>query len=232
MDGKLTRFFFTLAFAVGVTAHVHAIPQLRLQSISGGAEIADVTIIDGDVDGPETDLNSASGVILFSGALAGWNMNITSAFSKPFAGSELEPLLDLNSVSYSSEAGGTLNIWLTDTGFGPHSSAHVLAAIGGTTFGNVTFKAYYDESNTAFGTAHEITHQSFSPLAFAGETAGQLSADTPYSLTLLVSVLHQGAQMTSFDATVKVPEPSSLLLLGLGLLAFAVQSRNLRAKRA
>jgi hypothetical protein len=231
MDGNFYRGFLTLALALGVATQAQAIPQLRLQSSAG----ADVTVADGDTTGPDVDLSSTDGVILFSGAIAGWNMNISSGFSKPFLGSAVEPWLDLNSANFSSLAGGTLNLWLTDTDFGPHSNgAHVLAAIGGTTWGNVTFRTFYDESNVAFGTAHEITSQSFSPLAFAGAIGGELSSATAYSLTMLVTLVHQGAQMTSFDATVQVPEPSSMLLLSAGLLGigFTLRRRGLAASRA
>src|SRR5262245_38290472 len=136
MERTLSRGFL-VALALGLASQAHAIPTLRLQSSAGG----DVTIADGDSSGAEIDLSPQSGVILFSGAIAGWNLNITSGFSKPFLGSEIEPWLDLNSANFSSLEGGVLNLWLTDTDFGPHSNAaHVLAAIGGTTFGTVTFK--------------------------------------------------------------------------------------------
>lgn len=228
MDSKFFRAAIGLTLGLGIATSAHAIPQLRLESSAGG----DVTIADGDATGPEIDLNSEAGVILFSGGIAGWTMNITSGFSKPFLGSSLAPWLDLASANFTSHGGGTLNIWLTDTDFGPHSdAAHVMAAIGGTTSGNVTFKTYYDDNNAAFGTTHELTSMSFAPeyQAFSGALGAELVSAKPYSLTMLVTLVHEGFEISSFDATTKVPEPSSLLLLGAGLLGLGGAVRRRRS---
>src|SRR5687767_6927901 len=159
MDSNLYRGFLTLALTLGVAAQAHAIPQLRLESSAG----SDLLVMD---DGAG-DSNPDAGAVTFIGPILGWNMNVTSGFSWPVVGTELEPELDLSSFNASSSAGGTLNVWLTDTGFGPASNAaHVLSAIGGTTQGTVTFRTFYDTTNTAFGMQHELSNQLFSPVGF------------------------------------------------------------------
>jgi hypothetical protein len=41
---------------------------------------------------------------------------------------------------------------------------------------------------------------------------------TPYSLTVEIDINHSTAGNISFDAELRVPEPSVILLLGLGLM--------------
>lgn len=212
---------FVLMFGL---ARANAIPMLRLTTDAG----SDVTITDGGVG----DISAAGdGVVVFSGWLAGWDINVTTGLSKPALGTEFAPILDLNSVNVSSRgAAGTINIWLTDTDFAPLSDSRAKADIGGTASGNVRLQTFFDDANVAFGQGHALTDQSFSSSPFSGSAMGVLSSLNPYSLTLLVSIFHDGTrpgQVSSFDATL-VPEPSSLLLAGIGLfaMAFVMRRRN------
>jgi len=108
--------------------------------------------------------------------------------------------------------------------------------VGGTTSGIVNLQAYLDGSNKIFGTATSLG--SLGPFiggaygsAFSDTIGGQVNATAPFSLTILGDVTHQYAGATSFNASLNaVPEPTTIILLGSGLIGMGILSLRKKIK--
>ena len=221
----LARLLLASVLALSVATTVNALPVLRLTT-SGGAS---ATISDGGAG----DVNGAAGAVTFVNGLGSdWFVNVTTGLSKPILGAANAPELDISSVNVSAMPGaGWLDIELTDTGFTPTAGALFLAAIGGTTAGSISYQTYLDSGNTEFAKTTALTSIGGVGPAFSATTYSVLTSAVTYSLTLVVRITHTGSstiQASSFDALLKVPEPGTLLLLGSGMLAFAMVTRRRR----
>jgi len=72
-----------------------------------------------------------------------------------------EPISSIGSTDCRAP-GRSITLELTDTDFGPQpNAAHVGTVIGGTTYGNVTFRSFFDAANQAFGQGLELTSDTF-----------------------------------------------------------------------
>lgn len=216
----------TLILLLGAATQAQAIPMLRLTTDTGS-----VTVIDGAAN----DANAVDGAVVFLGELDGWTVNVTTGLSKPLIGSDIEPSLDLNSVNVNSTGAGNLRIELTDTDFMLTGETMASAAIGGVTDGLLSYRTFFDASNTAFGQSESSLLNdlgTFGPnAAFSSGASSAFLAPALYSLTMLIDIAHTSPfNVTSFNATLKVPEPSSIALLGAGLLMLAGVSRRRRAR--
>jgi hypothetical protein len=210
-------------------------------SLSDTADLASVTIHD---NGPG-DLNPTTGVLLFSGTVGEFAINVTTGESKPVLGNGSLPEMDLNSVNtkLSGSKADTLIIKLTDTDWSPTKTSTILTqSVGGTlnhSITSATFNTYIDPKNNEFGTGAGTikgTALTFTSSAFSGMndlTYGALSG--PYSVTQVVTIVAgAGLGTVSYDfALTPVPEPSSLTLSGVAILAgLSLAYRRSRRKSA
>ena len=95
---------------------------------------------------------------------------------------------------------------------------------------------YLDETNSAFGTAIQLTNLGpLGPNAFSqsASDSGIVFIGGSYSLTQVITIAHTGVGTTSFDATLngagQVPEPSTIALLGLGLAGIGFSRKRKQA---
>lgn len=188
---------------------------------------------DGTASTTVTDVSN-SGMVNFTGPLGDWAANVTTGFGSPLLGTDWMDEFDLNSVNVSGGT-GSMTIMLTQTDL-TRTNAPWMAGFGGTTDGSVSFQSWIDAGNNAFGLSTLLSDsglqeggQSCNGCFSGGDSGGlgDLSLTGPYSWTIVATITHSDARkVTSFDYNVKIPEPSSLALIGLGLIGAGIASRR------
>ena len=219
------------AFLLGTVPAAHAVATLSL-SVDGGAftySCADGAACDSGVAG--------DGVVVFNGALGAFSVNVTTGITKPtLTGVPPVGLMDLNTVNVVSSNGGQLDIMFSDTGF--TQTGQIWGDFGGTlttaSGSTITGLAYFDAADVLSSavtglsaTATEFCNIGpFGPGAFAGSCPMQPTPSAPYSLSTLFQLNMTGAGSFSGDFAIRIPEPTTLALLGLGFALAGFWSRR------
>ncbi len=201
-----------------IAAFAAVVPQAQAATIIELSDgIAPPVLV---VDGGAGDLSAAAGVVVFSGSVGVFDVNVTTGLSFPLLGSSTAPVLELNSVNVSSSGVGTLTIKFTTTGYtGPLPTGTANLFAGGTTNGSASISSYIDLTDAPFGTGI-LTGIVSSPAPgdFSGNDSSVGLLSSPYSASIIATVVHNDpGDVTSFGAEYSiVPEPGSIALIAIG----------------
>lgn len=178
-------------------------------------------------DGSALDGIGAAGAVSYSGTIGGWT--VTAGFGN----SDGDPLaMHLSAMVIGDRTDGQVWIRFTHTDINAAADPTTYLAYGGGSSSAPgamsNWSAYVDDGNAAFGTGMSIFGSNGFTTAGGTQT---VALSGTYSATLVANFDFSGIgdwrnHGASLDLSLVIPEPTSLALLGLGLLGVGLTRRR------
>lgn len=217
--------------AIAVASALFAAPMAAMASPVYGIEILQGnTLLYTCYDGQSCDVDTATnsmGVNIGSGgySIPGFTGGIQTSFTNTPGGPYFS-ILDVtwNVKSIPTAPGGSITIRASATGYS-FPDANALASLMSVVSGNiagtgsVTATKWVNSDNSLFGTTGiNVTQGPFTSVGFTNTATSHFISSTPYSITEQLSFSIGSDSSTTGDSyTQVIPEPATVLLVGIGL---------------
>ncbi len=215
----------TLASAIGLLA------ASALSATSAHASLISIGLQEagyggGAVTTVKTDAGTGSAI--YEGAFGSFTLNDIDAVGSPILPS---PNLDSSAINVSAAAGGTLTVYVTESGLtSPKGVGDFLTAFTSNLFNgavkSITESTYISTTNALYG-GTLLASDSFTGLGTKSIVDATPSLGPVFSETekFVITTTGAGDVNDTIDIT-SVPEPASFALLGGGLIALGVALRR------